>query len=236
MYQRASYKLQVVLGPSFKNWLSNTSQYLIGNDAPLCSSLQRSLEVFYCLNKRLFLGNFLVVQRGRASALTAVGPGSVSDWGTKIPQAMHGRKKKMLWGILWFSDLYPGSFRWTPCPSQFSACAKQELGCFVKITGSPRHTQGLQLGTQLFPPDHSQSQWRQSMDTSPRKLFQSPLSSSATCKTWGTGQINSFKMCSSRLQLKGFPVVIWQVFTTFWPSYLGAWSSRSALHPNSSLS
>ena len=47
-----------------------------------------------------------MVQRGRASALTAVGPGSVSDWGTKIPQAMHGWEKKMLWGILWFSDLY----------------------------------------------------------------------------------------------------------------------------------
>ena len=40
-----------------------------------------------------------MVQRGRASALTAVGPGSVSDWGTKIPQAMHGRKKKKCFGV-----------------------------------------------------------------------------------------------------------------------------------------
>ena len=100
-----------------------------------------------------------MVQRGRAGALTAVCPGSISDWGTNIPQAVHGqKKKKMLWDILWFSDLYPDSFRWTPCPSQFSVWTNQELGCSVKITDSPRHPQGLQLGAQLFPPDHAVSE------------------------------------------------------------------------------
>ena len=39
--------------------------------------------------------NFLVVQWLGLSALTARGPGSISGWGTKIPQAtQHGQKKK----------------------------------------------------------------------------------------------------------------------------------------------
>ena len=50
--------------------------------------------MFYCLNKRLFfLGNSLVVQ-GIRWCFHCCRPSSVSDWGTKIPQAVHGQKKK----------------------------------------------------------------------------------------------------------------------------------------------
>ena len=146
-------------------------------------------------------------------------PSSVSDWGTKIPQAVHGqkkKKKKMLWGILWFSGLYPGSFRWTPCPSQFSAWTNQELGCSVKITGSPRHPQGLQLGAQLFPPDHAvrvsgaQACTPQSPHTSSEPTHPQPRA-----KPEGQVRLIPSKCVHLSLQLTGFPLVIWQVFTTF---------------------
>ena len=59
------------------------------SDRPECECL--SVTQNLCLiksNLKIMTGSSLVVQWLGLCALTAEGPGSVSGWGTKIPQAM----------------------------------------------------------------------------------------------------------------------------------------------------